>query len=234
MNTYERDGVTYEIRANSCTITHIDDSNNDKTQKNIFIPDEINGKAVVLFGFSTIVTDWGDIRVNVKATEKIFFPWCIANVPICNWPVGYEYNILKYIVSASVNQLISTTEIKCGAKYVVPQLTYTMLVNGEAIGGVRVSSSKMKNFLPANISYKFNYSGNPNEGYFFIDLLEESGKLTKPPYDPKREGYTFAGWYIDAECTKEWNFETDEVVINFDEEGNRIYEEFCLYAKWTE
>ena len=65
-----------------------------------------------------------------------------------------------------------------------------------------------------------------------MDLLESAGKLTKPPYDPKREGYNFAGWYIDPECTDKWNFENDVVTINFDEEGNRIYEEFCLYAKW--
>ena len=30
----------------------------------------------------------------------------------------------------------------------------------------------------------------------------------------------------------EWNFEIDTVNIDFDEEGDRIYKEFCLYAKW--
>ena len=87
-------------------------------------------------------------------------------------------------------------------------------------------------YILANIAYIFNYEDNPNEGYFFIDLIEETGKLTKPPYDPKREGYTFDGWYKDEGCTEEWSFEEDEVIISFDEEGNRIYEEIKLYAKW--
>ena len=65
-----------------------------------------------------------------------------------------------------------------------------------------------------------------------MDLIEETGKLTKPPYDPKRVGYEFRGWYKDSKCEEEWDFEKDIVEIHFDEEGNRIYEEFCLYAKW--
>ena len=89
-------------------------------------------------------------------------------------------------------------------------------------------------YIPANISYMFNYEENPNEGYFFIDLVEESGKLIKPPYDPKREGYKFDGWYKESECVNQWNFDTDEVKINYNEEGERIYEEITLFAKWTE
>ena len=87
-------------------------------------------------------------------------------------------------------------------------------------------------YLPANISYMFNHAGNPNKGYFFIDLIEESGKIMKPPYDPRREGYSFLGWYKDEGCTEAWDFENDEVEIHFDEEGNRIYEEIKLYAGW--
>ena len=78
----------------------------------------------------------------------------------------------------------------------------------------------------------FNYDNNPNEGYFFVDLIEESGKLMKPPYDPRRDGYTFQGWYKDEACIKAWDFENDTVTIQFDEEGNHIYEEIRLYAKW--
>ena len=89
-------------------------------------------------------------------------------------------------------------------------------------------------YLPANISCMFNHAGNPNEGYFFIDLVEETGKITTPPYNPRREGYDFLGWYKDEACTEEWNFETDEVEILFDEKGNRVYEEIKLYARWAE
>ena len=235
MNTYERDGVKYEKRGEEYKIVGIDDFDNDITE--IYILDEINGYPVTELGLLYPISGF-HAYIAHSITDRIYFPWSITESPIENirWSVmqGYREHLI-YIISTCTETLIDTNSHgSTKIKFVVPQLTYAMLVNGEAIDGERVSSSEIKNFLPANISYKFNYSGNSNEGYFFIDLLEESGKLTKPPYDPKREGYTFAGWYIDAECTKEWNFETDEVIINYDEEGNRIYEEFCLYAKWTE
>lgn len=117
--------------------------------------------------------------------------------------------------------------------FVLPKSTYEKVIRGEPVGeDTIILSDKQEMYLPANVSYLFNYQDNPNEGYFFVDLIEETGKLTKPPYDPKREGYEFSGWYTDAECTDKWDFENDVVTINFDEEGNRIYEEFCLYAKW--
>ena len=47
-------------------------------------------------------------------------------------------------------------------------------------------------------------------------------KLTKPE-DPTKPGYTFDGWYTDAECTDEWDFDQDTVS-----------EEMTLYPKWIE
>ncbi len=43
----------------------------------------------------------------------------------------------------------------------------------------------------------------------------------KKPANPKRKNYTFAGWYMDKNCTSKWNF------------GNRITGDTTLYAKWT-
>ena len=63
-------------------------------------------------------------------------------------------------------------------------------------------------------------------------MIEKTDTIIKTPYDPKREGYTFAGWYKEPECINAWNFDTDVITIKFDEEGKRIYEEICLYAKW--
>ncbi|WP_052344367.1 InlB B-repeat-containing protein [Bacillus ndiopicus] len=42
------------------------------------------------------------------------------------------------------------------------------------------------------------------------------------PVPPTKEGYTFAGWYIDIALTKEWHFDTDVVK-----------ESMTLYAKWV-
>ncbi|MDR0415653.1 MAG: InlB B-repeat-containing protein, partial [Prevotellaceae bacterium] len=50
--------------------------------------------------------------------------------------------------------------------------------------------------------------------------VEEGGRVSQPT-NPTRNGYTFAGWYRDAELTTAWNFATDVVNANV-----------TLYAKW--
>ena len=52
--------------------------------------------------------------------------------------------------------------------------------------------------------------------------VASGGKITKPS-DPTDQGYTFEGWYKEAECTNAWNFETDTVIADT-----------TLYAKWIE
>ncbi len=47
------------------------------------------------------------------------------------------------------------------------------------------------------------------------------GELLTPPDNPYKDGYYFAGWYKDAECTKAWNFDVDTVDTDC-----------TLYAKW--
>lgn len=52
-------------------------------------------------------------------------------------------------------------------------------------------------------------------------VVKKGATATKPE-DPTKEGYTFAGWYIDSEFEHEYDFET---LVNDD---------IVLYAKWTE
>ena len=49
------------------------------------------------------------------------------------------------------------------------------------------------------------------------------GDLVEVPEPPTREGYTFAGWYLDPGCTVQWNLETDQVE-----------KEMTLYACWDQ
>ena len=49
----------------------------------------------------------------------------------------------------------------------------------------------------------------------------EDGKSAAKPDDPTREGYTFAGWYSDAECTQAYDFSTP------------VSGDIALHAKWT-
>lgn len=49
------------------------------------------------------------------------------------------------------------------------------------------------------------------------------GSTVTQPTAPSRDGYTFEGWYQDADFTKLWNFQTDTVT-----------DDLTLYAKWKE
>ncbi len=70
----------------------------------------------------------------------------------------------------------------------------------------------------AKVTYEMNGHGSANSY-----LIVEDGVLLEKPNDPVASGFAFGGWFKDAECTTEWNFETDKV------SGDTI-----IYAKWIE
>ncbi len=70
------------------------------------------------------------------------------------------------------------------------------------------------------ISFELNYEGAPAPE---TRTVQVGDKLTKPAKDPKREGYTFAGWYKEAICTNEWDFATDTVTEDTT----------AIYARWS-
>ena len=48
-----------------------------------------------------------------------------------------------------------------------------------------------------------------------------------------REGYEFDGWYKESECINAWDYEADALPeVQIDEEGQEVYQETRLYAKW--
>lgn len=51
--------------------------------------------------------------------------------------------------------------------------------------------------------------------------LNKNATVTEPE-EPKKDGYTFVGWYTDKDLTKEYNFST------------KVTSGFTLYAKWAE
>ena len=77
----------------------------------------------------------------------------------------------------------------------------------------------------ANMQYMYNYDEAPNKGVFFIDDLDVGETLEVIPETPKREGYTFVGWYAEAECV---NGISLDGYVKDDEEI--VY----LYAGWRE
>ena len=237
--SFEQDGVRYDKvffylfgePTERSTITGIDDSDNPEDMKSIYISDRVLECYVQDFGKYLPNNNLEHCSINISKTERIYFPWSLRYG-------GYMVKCINknssrtMLITASIHDTINFFENQ-NVILVVPAYLYPKLLYGEA----QIISEEIRKdkglIFPANISYFFNYERNPNEGYFFVDLLEETGKLTPPPYNPHREGYTFEGWYKDAECTEAWDFANDEVTIFFNEVGNRVYEEIGLYAKWT-
>ena len=63
---------------------------------------------------------------------------------------------------------------------------------------------------------------NTNEGSWVDSQTVEYGKQAVRPADPTKEGFAFAGWYIDEEYRTAFDFNT------------AITEDIMLYAKWAE
>jgi len=219
----EHDGVQYQLWHGEYRVYRL----TEEAQKReiVYIPDEINGYPVTTLGISTVYSASYSGSLYGEGVKRIYFPWSIEETR----PDFMRFDN-GYIVSANTKQMVVTYN-RFNNVLVIPNYSYE---NGIAFDFEKISPKGSEGVIPANVAFLFNYANNPNQGYFFIDLVEETGKLTVPPYNPKREGYTFAGWYKDPECLTPWNFDTDVVTIEFDEEGNRIYEEICLYAKWIE
>lgn len=72
-----------------------------------------------------------------------------------------------------------------------------------------------------NTFFMFNFDSSENEGYYWMDYINGSNPYIIP-CNPVREGYTFDGWYYEAECFSLWDNEVPESES----------ESLILYAKW--
>lgn len=67
---------------------------------------------------------------------------------------------------------------------------------------------------------------------YFIDDCDGTVVSVIPP-TPYKKGYNFVGWYKESECINKWDFENDMIPSKtYDEEGNYLFKETRLYAKW--
>lgn len=100
--------------------------------------------------------------------------------------------------------------------------------NGEVIEGTTVTASDGDVELYPVFKHGYWLYFDENDGgtgggasYIPPEYVFEDG-VTVRPEDPKRKGYTFAGWYKDAACTQPFTF------------GSGITGPTTIYAKWTE
>ena len=69
---------------------------------------------------------------------------------------------------------------------------------------------------------QYTISFNSNGGSAVENIIADYGTSITKPDDPTRTGYTFAGWFKDADCLTVWNFEVDTVPAD----------DITLHAKW--
>lgn len=176
-------------------------------------------------GFGSGTTYW--ITPDDITATKIYFPYTVDDY-FTESLFGKDETAEGQIYFANSNKFYLKHAVEMsggyGVKYYVTPSAYEYIItNIKDYGDIN----------RANTSYLFNYDDAPNEGYFFINNFTAGGLIEDTPYEPKREGYAFGGWYKEPECENLWNFEKDTLpgtVLR--EDGEQIYQETKLYANW--
>ena len=234
-NTHTTEFYKIYVHKNTATILELTDKG--KEQEVLIIPSEFKGNPVKKIGM--VLYYGSSARFKSEKLKKIYIPETVnlinhGSFIFCNnlkelvvSSNNFE-NVLKnlYLDSLGIDDKMAIE----GLKIYLPNNYYQ---NVQDIERSETFKELYKNTInPANISFNYNYQDSPNEGYYFIDNISDTGKITKPD-NPKRQGYAFVSWYLEPEFKNEWNFETDEVIVEKDEEGNPIYSETILYARWA-
>ena len=161
--------------------------------------------------------------------------------------------VLSSTLSSAKLEVLYFTHYVKKSQYECPNLSKVVLVGWEGdvenFGWVTNSSYKIyvRNGNPdertlhkingriyyANTNFYYNYENAPRRGVYWIDNFEWGGKIEYMPENPTREGYAFAGWYLESECINQWNNDSCSIPKEkVDESGEVLYQETSLYAKW--
>ena len=195
-------------------------------QTALVYPEEIDGIPVYGIGYGrmTLVGEDGIGHFYGGNVEKMFFPTMMKE-SVANSVTSTFQN--TYIIYWDCGQVGETSYGITGVKGVI----YGYNFYGHYVKAEPVLNNKCR---IANVSYLYNYEGSPNEGYYWVDSYDES-VITFIPPEPEREGYTFGGWYKEAECINAWDFSVDitgkEIILDTNKTYD-TYEGIYLYAKW--
>lgn len=169
----------------------------------VFIPSHINDVKVVQFGYTALT-----YTKYYHGGGKIFFPYTMKKL---NRTTNADYMITTQNVENFYN-----------GQYYVPEIYFN----------VYKTKYPKALIICTNIVYDINYL-NEEYKYHSVDNYEYGSLIEIIPPIPERDGYTFDGWYKEPECINAWNFETDTLPeLKLDDEGNEIFQETALYAKW--
>ena len=202
----------YGVQTKEKAVAIVGLTNSGKQKESVFIPSEIAGDPVRFIGYrykTSFSAKYYEIESD--ALKKLYIPESIDRI--------YGDSIVKIgsadrkvsLMLCSANDPLSCFYHTIGG--------YDYYFYEEVYNGYPEAASYHK----ANVVFKNNYSDEINGGYYSLDNIDEGEKIPLPP-DPKREGFSFVGWYTEPECVNKWNFDLSPTI----KDG----EEFALYAGW--
>ena len=196
-------------------------------QTALILPQEIDGVPIVDIGYERQL-GWGAETVGDLQSNnllKLYAPFA----PIeGQWQGYFFYNNIENAYLVQWKELFPPFVRTCGKGNVLGYKALEKFFEGKVYGDhCRI----------ANTIYCYNFVGAEDDGYYWVDSYDNSVVEFIPP-EPRREGYTFDGWYKEPECVNAWDFKVDitcdEIVITTDSEMENYcdYMRTYLYAKW--
>ncbi len=241
---FETDGIFkfyYDKKEDNYALVGLTDEG--EKQEKLFIPAHFNGKCVEQMyyneKYNLVSCNFGNsahrFAVEFTSVAEIYFPYTVKG--LYSYQTGRLFKD-KYIGTVYFCSVDEET-VRCSVEryasysyqYLLPEPAFDYIMKRYENEYYYDIKSLIKK---ANTVYKFNYEGEPNEGYFFINEFNAGGKIENTPYEPQREGYKFTGWYKEPECRNKWDFEKDTLpAAEYEEDGTIKFKETALYAGWN-
>ena len=222
LRLYENDIFIYTVGYDTNRVSILGLTDKGREQEYLIVPEKIDGKDVVALSYN----DYNEKKIEEKFGDKKYS--------------GLRSDNLKKIFIIPKIQVKNMDVFQCAKNlYGVFYLSNESTVR-EGVNHYNYYYTK-ENEVPkftrdgriANVSYYYNYEQAPNNGYYWIDNYNYGEKIEYIPPIPERDGYAFDGWYKESDCINKWNFETDALPqAQVDDQGQEIYQETKLYAKW--
>ena len=204
-----------------------------KEQEVIVIPETINGYPVSRIG-KMDPNIWGETRIwSSSNLKRLYLPFYmgVANNAIDGCSKLEKIVLFNWDVSqGSTVNTVGELAISAG-KQCSTVIKYSEFI--KEFSNLVVSENVFEKYriTTSNVGYMYNYEKEGGDGYYWIDDYDDE-KISYVPADPIREGYTFGGWYKEAECVNKWDFDTDKVHKQEFDDEYYYYQELKLYAKW--
>lgn len=185
----------------------------------VFFPEQIENYTVSKIGFSSGLGFGGNgyletFSENETTIERCYFPHSIKEVR--NGYMSLTSGYLKIFYCGEVIDLGHFDAEQKAMEIYVPAEKYELFKNV-------LSEYYRGSLLKANVSYLLNYNEN---NYYYVDYYENGEKILYIPPIPQRKGYTFGGWFKEADCINQWNFDIHTLQLSDETQ------EIKLYAKW--